>query len=175
MNIETDFGYDKRNLLKSKVGLSDEKIDKIFNTPWEFIMFLCPSMTSPMIKTEDDFTRIADYLFFMHVSTRSYETAAITKKALFSLLKNYAYTWKLGLRHLVPTLLNLGMEVSTILVQENYDDFLYLSKPKSTGHEFNIYDYMPKFFEKRWQQRGVYTIEYTLDLQRIASFFALNQ
>ena len=87
MNIESDFGYDKRNLLKSKVGLSDEKIDRIFNTPWEFIMFLCPSMTSPMIKTEDDFTRIADYLFFMHVSTRSYETAAITKKALFSLLK----------------------------------------------------------------------------------------
>ena len=80
LSIEDDFGYVKRDYLKAKVGLSDEKIDKIFSTPWEFIMFLCPATTSPMIKNERDFIAVADYLFFMHVSTKSYETAAITKK-----------------------------------------------------------------------------------------------
>ena len=150
-----DFEYDKRATLKEKVGLSDEKISKIFTTPWEFIMFLCPSMTSPMIKDEKDFERIADFLFFQHASTRSYETAAITKKALFSLLKNYSYTWKLKLKHLVPTLLNLGMEASTILEQENYDDFLINSKPREAGHKFAVYDHMPIWFRKKYDQRGM--------------------
>jgi len=154
LDIEKDFEYDKRATLKEKVGLSDEKICKIFTTPWEFIMFLCPSMTSPMIKDEKDFERIADFLFFQHASTRSYETAAITKKALFSLLKNYSYTWKLKLKHLVPTLLNLGMEASTILEQENYDDFLINSKPREAGHKFAVYDHMPIWFRKKYDQRA---------------------
>lgn len=155
LNIEDDLGYDKRDDLKKKIGLSDEKIDKIFSTPWEFIMFLCPATTSPMIKNEKDFVAIADYLYFMHVSTKSYETAAITKKALFALLKNYGYSWKFGLRHLVPTLLNLGMEESTILVQDNYDAMLELSKPKTKGFDLNIEDVQPAFFKKRFQLGGI--------------------
>ena len=168
LNIEDDFGYDKRDDLKKQIGLSDEKIDKIFSTPWEFIMFLCPATTSPMIKNEKDFVAIADYLYFMHVSTKSYETAAITKKALFSLLKNYGYSWKFGLRHVVPTLLNLGMEESTILVQDNYDDMLRLSKPKTKGFDLKIEDVQPAFFKKRFQLGG--TVLYQIVIIRNCYF-----
>ena len=162
--IENDIGYDRRDYLKTKTGLTDEKINEIFSTPWQFIMFLCPATTSPMIKTENDFIKIADYLYFMHVSTKSSEIAAITKKALFQLLKNYGYTgWKLGLKHLVPTFLNLGMEESTILNQDIYDEMLQDSRPKTEGYEFKIEGILPEFFTKRFQEQSMYDILRIMD------------
>ena len=56
---------------------------------------------------------------------------------------------------MVPTLLNLGMEESTILVQDNYDAMLELSKPKTKGFDLKIEDVQPAFFKKRFQLGGI--------------------
>ena len=90
--------------------MSNDKVDEIFKTPWMFVNMLSAATTSPLIRNQRDFKSIADFLFFSHVSTKSVQTAAILKKALFAMLKNYAWTnWKFDLGHLVATFMNLGM------------------------------------------------------------------
>jgi hypothetical protein len=86
----------------------------------------------------------------MHVSTRSGMTASVCKKALFSLLRNYGYDgWNLGLRHIMPTLLNLGMEETAILDQTHYDNILTY-RLQTNNIKFNIRQFLPTFFNERF-------------------------
>lgn len=77
-------------------------------------------------------------------------TAAILKKALFALLKNYCFqSWKLNLGHLIPTFLNLGINESTILDQEFYDKMLRY-RLKKNDQTFDIENFLPHFFKQRF-------------------------
>jgi len=138
--------------------MPEQKIDEIFNIPWRFVNYLSPETTTPLIESNQDFIAICDFLFFSHVSTKCSDTAAITKKALFSLLKNYAYEYCFGLRHIIPALLNLGMEESTLIDptiyymfykdEAQYEGFLgtYIDVNKLKG--FDINSFKPKFLDQ---------------------------
>ena len=92
LSLEEDFGYngEKRARLK-RLGLLDEDVDAAFSDPHAFIMFLAPEASSALVANQDDFARICDYLFFFVSSCQDDLLAAVYKKALFSMLKNYAY------------------------------------------------------------------------------------
>lgn len=151
LDLEREFGYSGRSWILAKFDMSDHALNEIFKTPWKFMVHLSPETTSPLIRNEDDFVKICDFLFFTHVSTRSELTAATSKKSLFSLLKNYAFTgWKLGLRHIVPTMLNLGMEESAIMSQANYDTILGHRQDRNKI-SFSIDKVLPKFFVNRFE------------------------
>ena len=97
VNIE-DFNYSRKDDLTKVFNLNEAEVLEILHTPWKFTVYLSPETTTPLIQNEEDFGSLCDFLYFIHVSTKSNKTAAITKKALFGLLNNYAYNWKFGLR-----------------------------------------------------------------------------
>ena len=97
LNID-DFNYSRKDDLTKVFNLSEAEVLEILHTPWKFTVYLSPETTTPLIQNEEDFGSLCDFLYFIHVSTKSNKTAAITKKTLFGLLKNYAYDWKFGLR-----------------------------------------------------------------------------
>lgn len=64
-----------------------------------------------MVANETEFAQICDYLFFWCCSHNDDDESlnfAIMKKALFDLLKNYAYKWKMDLARVFTVLRNLG-------------------------------------------------------------------
>ena len=72
------------------------------------------------------------------------------------MLKTYNYDgWKFGLRHLVPTLLNLGMEETAILNQDFYVDKLLKERLERNDLRFNIQDFLPDFIKKRFETGGI--------------------
>ena len=62
---------------------------------------------------------MCDYLFFYSVSCSNPELRRMYSKALFAMLKNYSYRWKLGLSHVYTALDNLGMDM-TVPRDEHY-------------------------------------------------------
>ena len=143
LNIKNDFGYARKLKLMKDFNLTESDIDQILHTPWKFINHVSPETVSPLITEKKDFASICDFLFFIHVSTTSKDTASISKKALFSLIKNYDYPWKFGLRHILPALLNLGMEESIFMDPNHYHEILSnCLEPKGLKLDFN------KHFEK---------------------------
>ena len=73
-----------------------------------------------MIQDSVDFVKVSDFLFFSHVSTQNLDTAEMTKKALFCMLRGpYEFReWKLSLTHILPALLNLGLQENSVLTNE---------------------------------------------------------
>jgi hypothetical protein len=57
---------------------------------------------------QQDFAKICDYLFYYCFSCTDECSYEIAKRALFDLLKNYDFAWKLNLEHIVTALTNLG-------------------------------------------------------------------
>ena len=130
-------------------NLSESDIDEILHTPWKFINHVSPETMSPLITEKNDFASICDFLFSIHVSTTSKDTASISKKALFALIKNYDYTWKFGLRHILPALLNLGIEESTIMDPNRYQEILSnCLEPKGLKFDIKKYFDIEKYLEK---------------------------
>ncbi len=157
LDLERDFGYTAgRERLREKMKLKDEQITEIYASPIFFVTILSPETTSILIRDKDDYCKICDYLFFAIVSTKSFNIAALFKQALMSLLKNYGYeSWMLGIRHVLPSLLNLGMEVSVLLEASHMFYFLEsrlkAMDPNYQGNQYPVKDkYFPEFFRKRY-------------------------
>ena len=148
LSLEKDFGYSNRAYLKGHLKFSDAEIDGMLKTPWKFILHLSPGVFGPLIQAPSDITKACDFLFFSHVSTKSLNTAEITKKALFSGLKvAFKVHWRLGLRHIVPALLNLGMLELTVLNKAVWTFMDY--RIDKNGLKFDIQDHLPQFFKVR--------------------------
>ncbi len=71
-------------------------------------MHLSPEANSVLISDANDFAQICEYLFFSCASCCQPLRRELLKKALVDLLKNYAYKWKLQLKHVITALVNLG-------------------------------------------------------------------
>ena len=68
-----------------------------------------PEACSALISTEADFDKICNFLFFCASSCIDQTEYELLTQALFELLKNYEYKWKLRLQHIFTALENLGM------------------------------------------------------------------
>ena len=68
-----------------------------------------PEACSALISTEADFDKICNFLFFCATSCLDQTEYELLAQALFELLKNYEYKWKLRLQHIFTVLENLGM------------------------------------------------------------------
>lgn len=77
--------------------------------PQAFLTYLLPEACSVLVGGEEDFRAICDFLFFYSTSCTDSLVEEVYTKALFDLLKNYAYKWKLTVSHLITALENLGM------------------------------------------------------------------
>ncbi len=67
---------------------------------------------------------MCDYLFFFSSSSEDPLLRGLYSKALFDLLKNYSYRWKLDLNHLYTALANLGINTATIASESNFSALL---------------------------------------------------
>ena len=124
LNLEKDFDYKLRPYFRRICGFNDEHIDQMFNVPWKFILHLSPGITSPMVQDSVDFVKICDFLFFSHVSTQNLNTAEMTKKALFCMLRGpFEFReWKLSLKHILPALLNLGLQENSVKTNDTWNN-----------------------------------------------------
>ena len=154
LNLEKDFDYKQRPYFRRECDMNDEKIDEMFNIPWKFILALAPGISTPLVQDNLDYIKICDFLFFSHVSTQNLETAEMTKRALFTMLRGpYDFWgWKFGLKHILPALLNLGLEESSVLNDETWNKRIMAYRLQELKKEFKIKDFLPQFFTDRFDK-----------------------
>ena len=108
LDLERDFGYRRRGKLKGH-GYTDQELDKIFSDKIVFLRHLMPEAQSVLLCDKDDFKAIMEYLFYsMSVCTDRRLSEALSK-AMFDLCKNYGFTWRLDINHIVTVLTNYGI------------------------------------------------------------------
>ena len=81
----------------------------------KFLAYLMPEACSALISTEADFDKICNFLFFCASSCLDQTEYELLTQALFDLLKNYEYKWRLRLPHIYTALENLGMNSDLLL------------------------------------------------------------
>ena len=74
-----------------------------------------PEACSALISTEADFDKICNFLFYCASSCIDQTEYELLTQALFELLKNYEYKWKLRLQHIFTALENLGMNCELLM------------------------------------------------------------
>ena len=78
-----------------------------------------PEACSALISTEADFDKICNFLFYCATSCLDQTEYELLTQALFELLKNYEYKWKLRLQHIFTALENLGMNSELLFDKDN--------------------------------------------------------
>jgi len=108
LDLERDFGYTRRGKLKGH-GYTDQELDRIFSDKIVFLRHLMPEAQSVLLCDKDDFKAIMEFLFYsMSVCTNRRLSEALAN-AMFDLCKNYGFTWRLDISHIVTVLTNYGI------------------------------------------------------------------
>lgn len=115
LSLEKDFAYGRRGKLKGH-GYSDEHIDEILSDKLTFIRHLMPEAQSVLLCDKADFKSIMDFLFYSITVCTERTLSELLIKSFFDLCKNYAFSWRLDLKHIMTVLDNYGINPN--IVQE---------------------------------------------------------
>jgi hypothetical protein len=107
--LEEDFDYGRRPHLKGH-GLSDQTIDNMLTDKFTFLRHLMPSAQSILICDKTDFKIVMDFLLYCVSVCPDRKMSDFLAKSFFDLAKNYAFYWRLTLKHVVTALLNYGIQ-----------------------------------------------------------------
>ncbi len=161
LSLEGDFGYEKRQRLR-QLGIPEAEVERTFSDPYLFILNLAPDACSAMVGSDGDFRQICDHLFFYSSCCTDTLLGELYRKALFGMLKNYSYHWRMGLQHLYAALDNLGMKMGMPRDQGFFRDIL--SSRLETAARSNKAKGLPRsrfslpaphqFFTKRLEARS---------------------
>jgi hypothetical protein len=150
LNLESDFNYKAKRARLQQIGLDKETIEDILSNkkPLVFLNRLNAEACSVLVSDENDFCKICDFIFFYCSSCFDEMMFELYTKALFDLLKNYDFRWKLKLRHVLTCLENLGLNAK-ITTDAN-------------GHFNNNIKSRLEVVEKAQKAKGKKSFEYTL-------------
>ena len=107
--LEKDFKYERRPYLKGH-NFSDQTIDDILSDKNTFLRHLMPSAQSLLICDENDFKTVMNYLLYCISVCKDRHISDFLMKSFFDLAKNYDFSWKLNLKHVVSVLVNYGIQ-----------------------------------------------------------------
>jgi len=108
--LEKDFDYARRANLKGR-GFSKQEIDEILGDKFTFLRHLMPEAQSILICDKNDFKSIMDFLFYCISVCTERRLSDLMIKCLLDLSKNYVFSWRLSLKHMVTVLKNYDMQV----------------------------------------------------------------
>ena len=128
ISLEKDFLYTQKREKLKELGIEEETISDLMDNRLTFLSYLMPEACSALISKEDDFEKICNFLFFCASSCLDQTEYELLTQALFDLLKNYGYVWKLSLRHIYTVLENLGFNSEILLDKDN----IFLSEALTT-------------------------------------------
>jgi hypothetical protein len=121
-----------------------------------FVRYLMPEAQSVLLCNAADFKSIMDFLFFAISVCTDRRLNDFLTKAFFDLRKNYGFTWKLNIGHVLAVLLNYGGNEKAILQDVFYNRSLkeHRKAAKETGQSIHADTYgvrkkLPKFFQAR--------------------------
>ena len=113
LSLEKDFAYGRRGRLKGH-GYSDELIDEILSDKLKFIRHLMPEAQSVFLCDKADFKAIMDFLFYSISVCTERRLSELLIKSFFDLSKNYAFSWRLDLKHVMTVLNNYGINPNVV-------------------------------------------------------------
>ena len=147
--LERDFGYARRGKLKGH-GYSDQAIDDILSDKLLFIRHLMPEAESVLLCDKEDYRAIMDFLFYAISVCTERRRADCLINAFFNLAKNYGFSWRLRLKHIVTVLANYG-------IHQHVLDGSRCAKhlPKYKGQRSGKYKLEPHKFLSRRKKNGV--------------------
>ena len=91
------FGMFLKRFGAMRVGIVQfGRVDKVTNKGMlgqDFLLYLAPEASSALVASQEDFVDVCDFVFFVAASCEEKDALRreLHRKALFDLLKNYAY------------------------------------------------------------------------------------
>jgi len=119
--LERDLGWRGRPRLLA-AGFSPQLLDRMLGDSLLFVRYLAPEVgQTNLIASEEEFQEVADYLFYLASLAEEPLVFSVLQKALFDLIKNCGFDWKLTFDHLFTCLLNLGVSENAVLNPDFYE------------------------------------------------------
>jgi len=152
LSLEADFQYSRRGKLKGH-GFSDDAIDEILSNKLSLIKHLLPESQSVLLCDKNDFRSVMDYLFYSISVCSEMRLNGLLVKSFFELAKNYGFSWRLSLKHIVTVLHNYGIHPVVLNDEKHYNVHLseYLKTLQKSGMKTSSKGYRLRYasFAKR--------------------------
>ena len=116
-----------------------------------------PEACSALISNQEDYEKICNFLFFCASSCLDPMEYELLAQALFELLKNYEYKWKLKLQHILTVLENLGMNSDLLFDKDQVLSSAIETRMKIVEKKKSLKKWPPKshaFVESRRKRDG---------------------
>ena len=112
-----------------------------------------PEAQSLLLCDKDDYKAIMDFLFYSISVCTERRLNEFLIKAFFDLAKNYGFTWRLGISHIVTVLLNYGIQPSLVDVKwfkQRLVDHMKAVAKSDIGKGIESYKFgLPRFWTER--------------------------
>lgn len=151
LSLERDFEYSRRGKLKGH-GFSDQTIQDILSDKLLFVRHLMPEAESVLLCDKHDFKVIMDFLFYSISVCTERRLADLLVKSFFDLAKNYGFSWRLTLKHVVTVLNNYAVHPHVL---EGMRCGKHLPKYRHAPKRYELKTH--RFYSKRMKRNTAFT------------------
>ena len=177
LNLEKDCEYTRRGKLLGH-GFTNERLDNIFKSRFEFVRHLFPEAQSVLLCDKNDFKSIMNFLFYSISVCTDITLNDLMTKAFFDLRRNYGFRWDLNLKLIRTVLTNYGISEDAVFNENFYNRKdvgiqQHLEQVKKSGQNTELkykLPRLPQFVQKTSSNNtltGVKSEEFNFCLSRI--------